>query len=171
MTGFVYFIRAATGPIKIGFSAGPEGRLAALQTSFPERLSILAACPATRKTEKRLHKCFRSTRMHGEWFSESDELTILIALARENQADPAFIDRYLDRIESGAVRQVFREHRAGTVAGLIRDAAASLSMGDECSPCEVMAALVENADAAKAFLVGLCAFYGFNASSVAGSTR
>lgn len=68
--GTVYFIRAINdlGPVKIGFSTEPDGRLSTLQTSHHGELKIIAAIEGTREDERALHERFASVRMRGEWF-------------------------------------------------------------------------------------------------------
>lgn len=68
--GAVYFIRsvADTGPVKIGYSTEPHGRLATLQTSHHGELKIIAAIEGTREDEQALHERFATFRMRGEWF-------------------------------------------------------------------------------------------------------
>lgn len=73
MTGFVYFIQArGGGPIKIGYSANPEKRLAALQTASPYDLAILAIRPGSRDDEAALHDRLSAHRLRGDWFEDCD---------------------------------------------------------------------------------------------------
>src|SRR5262245_1596456 len=66
-TGFIYAIQSATTKlIKIGFSATPEGRLKGLQTGSPDKLELLKTWPGTMDDEKRIHRCLRKFRKHGE---------------------------------------------------------------------------------------------------------
>lgn len=64
--GFVYFIQADSGPIKIGFTRDLRQRISSLEGH--ERLRLLAAFDGGRKLEKRLHRLFRPHRKRGEWF-------------------------------------------------------------------------------------------------------
>lgn len=66
--GFVYFVGADDGPIKIGFSVDPEARLAALQTGSAFRLRILLLLEATSAMERDIHESMDPWRVHGEWF-------------------------------------------------------------------------------------------------------
>lgn len=77
----VYFIRAKLGgPVKIGIAKDVEQRLAALQTGCPFELEVLAVIPhGARKMERLLHRQFKSTRIHGEWFQPSDALSSFVA--------------------------------------------------------------------------------------------
>ena len=74
--GWVYFIAAIdTTRCKIGFTKGdPQKRLASLQTGSANELVIVAQQPGTPETERRLHEKFSAHRIHGEWFTVTDEL-------------------------------------------------------------------------------------------------
>lgn len=74
----VYFIRASSGPIKIGVAKDPRVRLRTLQTSTHERLSLLATLVGTYETERDLHRKFAHLRLSGEWFAPSDELLAFV---------------------------------------------------------------------------------------------
>lgn len=67
---FVYFIRASSGPIKIGSSLDPRARLRALQIGSPVRLRLMAVVPCSpaQVQEMELHRRFGALRSHGEWF-------------------------------------------------------------------------------------------------------
>ena len=66
----VYFIEAiGTDMVKIGFTGnGVERRLAALQTSCPLPLRLLACVQGTEQYERALHERFAAERVRGEWF-------------------------------------------------------------------------------------------------------
>lgn len=74
--GYVYFIQAKNSRrIKIGYtSESPQDRLEAMQTGSPEKLELLGFERAPRRREKELHKLWKPSRLHGEWFEESSEL-------------------------------------------------------------------------------------------------
>jgi transcriptional regulator of acetoin/glycerol metabolism len=77
----IYFIREAVseGRIKIGYTAGAVlERLAALQTSNPNKLVVVAELPGSLFEESRLHDRFASCRVHGEWFSPTPELLAFV---------------------------------------------------------------------------------------------
>jgi hypothetical protein len=74
LTPYLYFIQAENGPIKIGHSSDPEGRLAILQQGNPYPLHLLAKIPQLFCEERALHKKYASLRMAGEWFDPSDDL-------------------------------------------------------------------------------------------------
>jgi hypothetical protein len=80
--GHVYFIGADAPdkPIKIGFTqAGPQQRLASLQTSSPYRLEIIATIKGTFEIERRLHELFAGSRLTGKWFRRTPELMAVIS--------------------------------------------------------------------------------------------
>lgn len=70
----IYFIGAASGPIKIGIAVDPAKRLKSLQTGHHERLGILATCPGGSELEKRYHARFADRRLAGEWFERCPEI-------------------------------------------------------------------------------------------------
>lgn len=68
----VYLIGARQGgPVKIGFSGSPTGRLTALQTGSPFELVVLAQFSGGETEEKQLHELFAAERLRGEWFKRS----------------------------------------------------------------------------------------------------
>lgn len=78
--GLVYFVQAGDdGPIKIGtVKRDINGRIASLQTGSSERLHLRRAVLGDVYEEKRLHERFAASRLHGEWFMLSDELSEFI---------------------------------------------------------------------------------------------
>lgn len=75
----VYFIGAASGPIKIGIAVRPLDRLKTLQTGHHEKLELLATCEGGQAQEAAYHKQFRVRRLHGEWFERCPEIEAEIA--------------------------------------------------------------------------------------------
>lgn len=72
---FVYFIQAGeNGPIKIGATGDPSGRLRALRTANAAPLKCLLLLRGA-EHEPILHSLFASIRLQGEWFSPCDDLT------------------------------------------------------------------------------------------------
>jgi len=71
---FVYFIASADGRVKIGSSAVPERRLAALQTGSGAQLRLLGTIAGNYEDEKNLHHRFAGYRLRGEWFEIAGEL-------------------------------------------------------------------------------------------------
>lgn len=71
----LYFIRhGRRDVVKIGYSADPIRRLAGLQTSSPDRLSLLGVCPGDREDEAALHQQLAHLHKRGEWFRDTAEL-------------------------------------------------------------------------------------------------
>lgn len=81
MTSYVYFIRPVgmDGPVKIGCSWDPEGRLATLGTWSPLPLEIALKIEGDFNTEKHLHNHFAADHSHHEWFRASAELLRVMA--------------------------------------------------------------------------------------------
>lgn len=59
---------------KIGYSKDPDSRLATLQTSHPEKLTLAAVIEGTIKEEKELHKQMAEHRVNLEWFNLSQDI-------------------------------------------------------------------------------------------------
>ena len=78
--GFVYFIRAGDGPIKIGWALDPIARLKELQVGNPEPLQLLMTLADDGKLESELHRRFAHLRLCGEWFCAEEELAGLLWL-------------------------------------------------------------------------------------------
>lgn len=75
----VYFVQAgADGPIKIGTARDLDRRLAQLRGQSPAPLRVLWLMPGGRCLERQMHRRFYASRLHGEWFSPSEDLTAWI---------------------------------------------------------------------------------------------
>jgi hypothetical protein len=74
----VYFIEAENGLIKIGMSDNPKKRFRSLRTMSPIKIELVKWIKLDRTKsfilEQRLHKIFKSYRVHGEWFLPSPDL-------------------------------------------------------------------------------------------------
>ena len=83
-TGWVYFAAAedGSGPVKVGFSADPNGRLKQLQTGSGNRLVLLGQYEASEDEEARVHASLADHHVHGEWFVRGPHIDRLIAAAR-----------------------------------------------------------------------------------------
>ena len=78
----VYFAQStAGGPIKIGYSASPEARVASLECGSPFPLRVLKTIPGDAKVERSLHDRFAAHRLRGEWFAPHPDLLAFIAEA------------------------------------------------------------------------------------------
>lgn len=78
----VYFLRVvgAAGPVKIGYSRFPSTRFSMFCGWSPVPLEIAAVLPnVPPETERRFHRMFADSWMHGEWFAASPRLTKVIA--------------------------------------------------------------------------------------------
>jgi Meiotically up-regulated gene 113 len=79
----IYFIGNELNEVKIGFTTrDPDSRMCALQVGNPQKLSLLAQCPGSRKDEGNLHRRFTGSRIHGEWFKRTPELDQLMSTIR-----------------------------------------------------------------------------------------
>lgn len=73
--GFVYFVQASHGgPVKIGYSVDPGGRLRELQSGSPYWLVLRHSIEGDRTRENELHRQFKEHRLGGEWFTPCPEL-------------------------------------------------------------------------------------------------
>lgn len=77
MNGFVYAIECADF-IKIGFSGDPVSRLSKIATDSPFPCRLLGFWPGSKNTEDELHKRFQSSRVKGEWFKVTDDITAFV---------------------------------------------------------------------------------------------
>lgn len=85
----VYFARpvGAEGPVKIGFSVCPEGRLEALTAWSPFPLEIAATIEGDQRLEMAFHTKFAEDHSHREWFKPSPELSQTIEAVRAGTFD------------------------------------------------------------------------------------
>ncbi|CAN0439140.1 unnamed protein product, partial [Phaeothamnion confervicola] len=73
MTTYLYAIGHPSGPVKIGISDNPEGRLSQFQTSCPFPIRLLHAEPCESREiaysdERFIHRHLKEKRLWGEWF-------------------------------------------------------------------------------------------------------
>lgn len=82
MKRFVYFLKpiGMDGPIKIGCSITPVGRLLAIAAWSPFPLEIAATIPGGLSLEKNIHECFADLHLHREWFKADPKLVDAVAL-------------------------------------------------------------------------------------------
>jgi hypothetical protein len=81
-----YFIGAANGLVKIGFSTNVDERLQALRAGSPVPLTLMATAQGGRLRETAYHYQFASWRRHGEWFDHCAE--IAAEISRLNAPSP-----------------------------------------------------------------------------------
>lgn len=65
---YIYFIRAESGPIKIGRANNPVSRYFSLQTAHWEKLILLGCISGGPAQEREWHNRFEEARIRGEWF-------------------------------------------------------------------------------------------------------
>lgn len=72
----VYFIKpkGMAGPVKIGCSRVPNGRLVDLTVWSPFELELIGSFPGTYSDEQFIHSCFAHIHSHREWFYFTPEL-------------------------------------------------------------------------------------------------
>lgn len=89
----VYFIRRedGEGPIKIGCSDYPAGRLAAFDAGSPYPLAMIASLPGSEVLEQRFHAHFLAHWTRREWFSPAPELLQVIQEINGGIFDPAVL--------------------------------------------------------------------------------
>lgn len=83
---YIYFVRDASGSIKIGKTKNVLARISAIRTSHASDLIILGVLKAAPKLEKQLHKRFAEHRIKGEWFTAAPDLLAFI----EKEVTPSF---------------------------------------------------------------------------------
>jgi hypothetical protein len=73
VTEYVYLIGSeASSLVKIGRSTDVPGRLGALQSGSPVKLSVIWQTEGGAELEAALHRHFSASRSHGEWFAFPD---------------------------------------------------------------------------------------------------
>lgn len=77
--GFVYFVGADNGLVKIGYSVDPISRIAAMQTGSGPALQLIGALPGTYEDERNLQLRFSEYLIRGEWFARRGALAEFIA--------------------------------------------------------------------------------------------
>jgi hypothetical protein len=83
----LYIIQAvAGGPVKIGVSDEPQGRVVQLQPGNPYPLQVIRVYEAQGKSERAVHKTVRHLRLQGEWFEEA-AVEVVDALMEEKKHD------------------------------------------------------------------------------------
>lgn len=79
-TGHIYFIKpvGTDGPVKIGFSTRPEGRLFELLEWSPVDLEIAHTMPGTYALEYAIHGCLALDHIRREWFRATPRVVRLL---------------------------------------------------------------------------------------------
>jgi hypothetical protein len=79
--GVIYFLRAESPVIKIGFTKSTKSfisRLDALQSSSWEALTVIQLTRGSLVDEYRLHRRFKHLHIRGEWFRAEPELLAFV---------------------------------------------------------------------------------------------
>lgn len=97
-TGWLYFVKLPSGPIKIGRTHDLRNRLAAIQVCCWEEFEWVVTCKGRGWEERDWHKAFREQHIRGEWFSWSAELEA--AIRKECCQDALEAVRAKDRDEA-----------------------------------------------------------------------
>jgi len=73
-SGFIYLLRSATGPYKIGKSKDPSQRFHTIFTNSPVALELILQIETDdmHALERDLHQRFAAKRIQGEWFQLDD---------------------------------------------------------------------------------------------------
>lgn len=88
--GWTYFIQASDGgPVKIGYSADPEGRLNKLSTASPYELRIIGVIDGN--VEQILHQKFKADHIRLEWYASSCNLKEYIKNNAKAYVPPSYI--------------------------------------------------------------------------------
>lgn len=83
----VYFMRAASGAIKIGTTYNPKSRLRSIRSCTPEPVELLTDFEGGFERESYLHGVFAAERIRGEWFAPSERLLALVARVARLKAE------------------------------------------------------------------------------------
>jgi hypothetical protein len=76
---WVYFIQCVDGgPVKIGHARDVGFRLDKLQRCSPVKLHVIGCFRGPKIVERALHAHFAKSRLHGEWFTPTEELLSLV---------------------------------------------------------------------------------------------
>lgn len=84
---FVYVIEAQNALVKIGVSANPFSRAAAVHLHSPVPTRLVAFWPGTTEDEARLHYAFAAARSHAEWFRIEGRVADFLAVYRGTGVD------------------------------------------------------------------------------------
>jgi hypothetical protein len=80
MTGYVYAIDNGRGCVKIGWAKNPERRLAEINVSDPDRLSLVGYASGSREHEAAIHQILAPHRVRGEWFRIDGSVRLFLEL-------------------------------------------------------------------------------------------
>lgn len=81
----LYFVKDASGPIKIGRGKDPSKRVSLFQTGNPNDLKLIAAVEGVGYLEPFWHVCFSGFNVRGEWFRPEPALLAAIDAIRDGR--------------------------------------------------------------------------------------
>lgn len=111
----IYFVQAASGPIKIGYTNDWGKRRIALQAGNPDKLTTLLVIPGEWSDEQALHRVFATHRVRSEWFAACPEILAYIELRRADH-----IPGPNKRAEREAKDKARSDERSALIARLLR---------------------------------------------------
>ena len=74
VSGWVYFVQASSGPIKIGWTKDIRERLKMLQANNFDTLTCIGAAEGSTVDEAQFHRRFGKHLIRGEWFQPAPEI-------------------------------------------------------------------------------------------------
>lgn len=125
-TGFIYFIQAISGPIKIGHTNDPQRRYALFKVGHYEDLKLLGVLVGTLEDEKRIHRSVIESHIRGEWFKPTEQVMALVAQTATPPASPmprsagVALPHERDHIEKAIIANHGNLSRAAVVLGCSR---------------------------------------------------
>jgi len=88
----IYFIKAESGHVKIGFTeSNIEQRMISLRLANPLELTVLKVIEGDRRQERIIQEKFAQKRVRGEWFLLDQELEDYIISLKQPEPEPPFI--------------------------------------------------------------------------------
>ena len=110
----IYFIRCGEF-VKIGFSDNPRSRIAAIQTSNPYPVDVLAIVPGNYEFEAELHQRFTHLRYKNEWFRDTESIRQVIDdLVSKQRLTPQVIELEADEWRFEVKRKARKATRKNT---------------------------------------------------------
>lgn len=116
-----------SGPIKIGSSNQPAGRIASMSSWAPMELEMVFVVDGGLLLEKKVHFHLRQHRLHGEWFAPDDEVLSFVDEVVSTRSIPRYVSEYKGPIPPSA----FDMERYEDMAQKRRDGWTLQRIGDE----------------------------------------
>ena len=103
----IYFIRQDAS-VKIGCTQNIKARLAELQVSNPNKLSVMLLIPGSYEEEQSLHRLFVDDKIRGEWYFLSDDINDFIRSNYNNdfRYDEGLSDDLDDTVKTRFIRNL-----------------------------------------------------------------